>query len=78
MEAWNKAQDHCEQADLVLVAGSSLEVSPANQLPLYALQHDARLIINTLSTTYLDEAAHVLLPGDVAKILPQIVAQLYE
>jgi NAD-dependent deacetylase len=78
MEAWNKAQDHCEQADLVLVAGSSLEVSPANQLPLYALQHQARLIINTFSTTYLDEAAHVLLPGDVAKILPQIVAQLYE
>jgi NAD-dependent deacetylase len=78
MKAWNDAQAHCEQADLVLVAGSSLEVSPANQLPLYALQHDARLIINTISATYLDEAAHVLIPGDVATILPQIMAQLHE
>jgi NAD-dependent deacetylase len=76
MEAWNIAQDHCEQADLVLIAGSSLEVSPANQLPLYSLQHNASLIINTLSPTYLDEEAQVLLPGNVAEILPQIAAQL--
>jgi hypothetical protein len=53
-------------------------VSPANQLPLYALQHDARLIINTISATYLDEAAHVLIPGDVSIILPQIMVQLHE
>jgi NAD-dependent deacetylase len=78
MQAWNAAQDHCEKADLVLVAGSSLEVSPANQLPLYALQNDARLIINTLSPTYLDDQADILLPGDVATILPQIAAQLHE
>jgi NAD-dependent deacetylase len=78
MNAWDDAQAHCEQADLVLVAGSSLEVSPANQLPLYALQHNAGLIINTLSPTYLDEAAHVLLPGDVAEILPEIMVQLHE
>jgi NAD-dependent deacetylase len=77
-DAWDAAQMHCEQADLVLVAGSSLEVSPANQLPLYALQNDARLIINTLSPTYLDEAAHILIPGDVATILPQIAAKLHE
>jgi NAD-dependent deacetylase len=76
MDAWNMAQAHCEQADLVFVAGSSLEVSPANQLPLYSLQRDASLIINTLSPTYLDEEAHVLLRGNVAEVLPQIAAQL--
>lgn len=78
VRAWQSAQAHCETADLVLVAGSSLEVSPANQLPLYALQHDARLIINTMSPTYLDQAAHLLLPGDVATILPRIAALLHE
>ncbi|HSV85579.1 MAG TPA: NAD-dependent deacylase [Levilinea sp.] len=76
IDTWDAAQMHCQQADLVLVVGSSLEVSPANQLPLYALQHDARLIINTFSPTYLDDAAHILISGDVVTILPQIAAQI--
>jgi len=77
-DAWDAAQIHCEKADLVVVAGSSLEVSPANQLPLYALQHDAGLIINTYSPTYLDDKAQIILRGDVATILPQIAAYLHE
>lgn len=76
IDAWDAAQRHCEQADVALIAGSSLEVFPANQLPLYALRHHARLIINTYSPTYLDDAAHIVLSGDVATILPQIADQL--
>ncbi|MDZ4159726.1 MAG: Sir2 family NAD-dependent protein deacetylase, partial [Anaerolineaceae bacterium] len=71
--AWAEAQQHCERADVVLVAGSSLEVSPANRLPVFALENNARLIINNLSPTYLDAHAALLLPLDAAIALPRIV-----
>ncbi|HZW03557.1 MAG TPA: Sir2 family NAD-dependent protein deacetylase, partial [Anaerolineaceae bacterium] len=75
-DAWSEAERHFTAADLVLVVGSSLEVMPAGSLPLYALERGAGLIINTLSETYLDEQADVLLPFDVAATLPAIVAEL--
>lgn len=77
-DAWNRAQQACERADLLLVAGSSLEVSPVSTLPLYALDHRAHILINNLSPTYLDERADVILRQDVAETLPQIFAQLVQ
>lgn len=73
LTAWCEAQQHCERADVVLVAGSSLEVAPANHLPVFALENNARLIINNLTPTYLDPHAELLLPLDVAVALPEIV-----
>ncbi len=73
-DAWNQAQSHCEQADVILVVGSSLEVMPANSLPLYALQGGARLIIANYTPTHLDRYADVLLPNDVVDTLPKIAA----
>ncbi len=74
--AWEAASQACKSADLVLVAGSSLNVSPANILPYEAISRGARLIIVNYTPTYLDEQADVLLPLDVARALPEIVAQL--
>ena len=62
---WNKAYQECLLADLILVAGSSLEVSPANSLPETALSNGAILLINNLGQTYLDEKAKVMLRMDV-------------
>ena len=76
IEAWTAAEQHCEKADLILVIGSSLEVIPAANLPYQALRHGARLIINTISETYLDGCADVLLPFDVVTTLPEIAAML--
>ncbi|HSM26068.1 MAG TPA: NAD-dependent deacylase [Anaerolineaceae bacterium] len=67
-QAWNLATNHFEKADLVIVIGSSLEVSPANQLPSIATANGAKLIINTLSTTPLDYEADLILPYDVVKV----------
>jgi NAD-dependent deacetylase len=58
--------------DLMLVAGSSLEVEPAADLPLVALGHAAGLIIVNYQPTYLDERADVVIHADVAEILPRI------
>lgn len=63
-----------QHADAVLVAGSSLEVAPAGDLPLMAKRNGARLIIVNYSPTHADSAADVVLRGDVAAILPRIAA----
>jgi len=69
---WQQAEAHCRQADLVLVVGSSLEVTPASGLPWIAFQHGARLIILNYTPTYLDAHASVVLHADAAEILPQM------
>ncbi len=71
---WQQAEAHCRRADLVLVVGSSLEVSPAGGLPWLAFQHGAQLIILNYTPTYLDVHASVVLHADAAETLPQIAA----
>ena len=66
------AQRAIEQCDVVLVAGTALEVAPVCELPLAALRRGARLIIVNQSETYLDARADVVLHEDVAEALPAI------
>lgn len=60
-------------ADLVLIAGSSLEVAPASDLPLLALEQGAKVIVVNYQPTYLDSQADVVIRADVAEALPRIV-----
>jgi NAD-dependent deacetylase len=76
MQAWSQAEDHCDKADLVLVVGSSLEVSPANTLPVFAVRHAAKLIINNFSPTFLDSEAELLFPCDVVEFMPLLVRKV--
>jgi NAD-dependent deacetylase len=69
------AQRAIDHADLVIVAGSSLEVAPVCDLPLAAQRRGARVIIVNLSPTYLDAYADVVLRADVAEALPAIVEE---
>jgi NAD-dependent deacetylase len=71
-KAWGRALDLCEQADVILVIGSSLEVYPANTLPEAGLRHGAKIIINTLSPTHLDNQAEILLQNDIIATIPRI------
>jgi len=76
-DAWDGAYQECLQADLVFVVGSSLEVYPANSLPETALRNGAKLIINNLSPTHLDQRADVLLKMDVTEgigALPELIS----
>jgi NAD-dependent deacetylase len=66
------AQRAIEQCDVVVVAGTALEVAPVCELPLVGLRRGARLIIVNQSETYLDERADVVLHEDVAEALPAI------
>ena len=57
-------------ADLMLVAGSSLEVAPAGDLPELARANGARLILINRAPTRMDDVADVVIRGDVAEVLP--------
>lgn len=74
--AWMEAQRAARQCDLMLVAGSSLEVLPVAGLPVQALDRGAHLIIVNNTPTYLDERADVLIMDDVAAILPEIAKRV--
>lgn len=65
----DRAIDIANQADLFLVVGSSLQVSPANLLPEYCLAQKGKLIIINYMKTHLDRQATVVLHDDVGKCL---------
>lgn len=75
-DTWQAAEDHCAQADVMLVAGSSLEVWPAASLPELAVQNGAHLIICNLTATPLQSRADVVLPLNVAEILPELARHI--
>jgi NAD-dependent deacetylase len=75
-DTWQRAARYCQGCDLLLVVGSSLEVSPASQLPRYALEHRARLIVNNRTSTYLDRSADLIFREDLEKVIPAIATYL--
>jgi len=62
---------------LMIVAGSSLTVTPAAYIPQEAVESGAQIIIINQTPTYLDEIAAILLPLDVAEVLPAITQFLH-
>jgi NAD-dependent deacetylase len=72
----HRAMAEARGCDLMLVAGSSLEVTPAADIPFLAVDCGARAIVVNLQPTPLDPRADVVIHGDVAEILPQIVQML--
>ncbi len=74
-QAWFDAQRRSRLCDLMIVAGSSLEVMPVAGLPMQAIDRGAHLLIVNNSPTYLDVRADAVLQGDVVDIIPAIVEQ---
>lgn len=56
----------------MLVAGSSLAVSPANQLPLIVKERGGRLVIVNVGETMLDHLADVKVEAPVEEALPRV------
>ncbi|MBI2758865.1 MAG: NAD-dependent deacylase [Chloroflexi bacterium] len=75
-KAYFEAQRDCRACDLMLVAGSSLEVLPVAGLPMQALDRGAHLIIVNNSPTYLDVRADAVLSEDVIEVIPAIAEQV--
>lgn len=73
---WSAAQREARQCDLMLVAGSSLEVLPVAGLPMQALDRGAHLVIINNMPTYLNVRADVVFFEDVAELLPAITERV--
>lgn len=71
-----KAKNLILECDLMLVAGSSLEVMPVADLPRYAAKSGARVIIINLEPTYMDPYADAVLHADVVDVLPELAAHV--
>ncbi len=76
VRTWKKAEQASKTCDLMLVAGTSLEVMPSAKLPLLAVENGACLVLVNKTETYMDVRADVILRGDVAEILPQLTAEV--
>jgi NAD-dependent deacetylase len=75
-DSWVQAQRAARQCDLILVAGSSLEVLPVAGLPMQALDRGAHLIVVNNTPTYINVRADVVILRDVASILPEITKRV--
>jgi len=78
VEPWLKAKKIIEGCDLLIVAGSSLTVTPVANLPLDALENNARIIIVNQSPTYIDNYCEIVIQGDVAEIMPSITSKVLD
>lgn len=72
----NDAEEESRNCDVMLIAGSSLEVAPAGDLPLLAKKNGAQLIIINKSSTPSDRQAVLVLHEDVAVALPRIFQEI--
>jgi NAD-dependent deacetylase len=73
MDVFLEADMEARTCDLMLVAGSYLEVVPAANLPFVASSLGAKLIIVNYQRTAADGRADIVIHEDVADILPAIV-----
>ncbi|MGC9145726.1 MAG: SIR2 family NAD-dependent protein deacylase, partial [Nitrososphaeria archaeon] len=71
-----KAIELAKASYVFLAIGTSLSVSPANQLPLYAKMKGAKLIIINEGRTEEDELADIIIRGRVESILPEIIEKV--
>jgi len=68
-----RAVAHARECDLCIAAGSSLVVYPAASIPVYAVEHGAKLIIVNREETPLDARADLVIHESVSKALGEMV-----
>ena len=69
---------HSSQCDLMIIAGTSLVVSPANTLPLYAKQNNAILIEVNPQDTEMSSEMDLVIRNTSANALPEFVSVFKE
>ena len=72
-DVWGRAIGEAGSCDAMIVAGTSLVVSPANTLPIYAKQNDAVLVEVNPEQTVMSDDMDVSIRGSSAEILPKLL-----
>ncbi len=74
----NLAYEHSQLCDLFFAIGSSLMVSPANEMPRVAVCEGARLILLNIGETPCDDIAHLRISAGIGDVLPAIAERVKE
>jgi len=77
-DVWQKAIIFSSQCDLMIIAGTSLVVSPANTLPIYAKQNNAILIEINPEKTEMSSEMDLVIRNTSASALPEFVSLFKE
>ncbi len=72
-DVWHDAIQQASTCDTMIVVGTSLAVSPANLLPVYAKQNGATMIEVNPEETMMSASMDLSLRSSAAKSLPEIV-----
>ncbi|XP_029121918.1 NAD-dependent protein deacetylase SRT1 isoform X4 [Elaeis guineensis] len=65
----NPAEKHCRTADVVLCLGTSLQITPACNLPLKTIRNGGEILIVNLQPTPKDKKATLVIHGQVDKVI---------
>jgi len=73
-DVWDKAIQEASSCDVMFVVGTSLAVSPANLLPVYAKQNGATLIEVNPEETPMSQSMNLSIRSTSAKALPELLS----
>jgi len=73
-DVWQEAIIHANSCDVMVIAGTSLVVSPANTLPIYAKQNNATLIEVNPDETIMTSDMDSSIRSTSAVALPELVS----
>ena len=72
-DVWESAIKEASSCDVMIVVGTSLAVSPANLLPVYAKQNGAAMIEVNIEKTQMSSEMDLSLRESATKALPELV-----
>ncbi len=77
-DVWQKAMIFASECDLMVIAGTSLVVSPANTLPIYAKENNAILIEVNPENTEMSSEMDLVIRNTSATTLSEFVSMFKE
>jgi NAD-dependent deacetylase len=72
-DVWGKAMEQASSCDVMFVVGTSLAVSPANMLPVYAKQNGAVIVEVNPEETPMSKNMDLSIRSTSAKALPELL-----
>ncbi|KAL6660444.1 hypothetical protein ACP70R_001990 [Stipagrostis hirtigluma subsp. patula] len=75
-EEMSSAKEHCRAADLVLCLGTSLQITPACNIPLLSIKNGGRVAIVNLQATPKDKKASIVIRGLVDEVITGVMSML--
>ena len=77
-DVWEKAIVHASSCDVMIIVGTSLVVSPANTLPIFAKENDATLIEVNPEETIMSKDMDLTIRDTSANVMPNLITEIFE